>query len=245
MTASGKILADNLEGIEIQDEDVIRPINKPLMERAGFCVLKGNLFDAAIMKTSVISESFRKKFLENKGREGILEGRAIVFEGSEDYHNRVNDKDLKMDENSILVIRGAGPIGWPGSAEVVNMQPSDDLIKQGIEELPCIGDGRQSGTSGSPSILNAAPESAVGGGLAWLKTGDIIRIDLNKFTADMLVDAEEIEKRKAQGVPEYPDSQTPWQEIYRNGVSQIDKGAVLEDAVKFQDVKKDLPRNNH
>ncbi len=245
MTASGKILADNLEGIEIQDEDVIRPINKPLMERAGFCVLKGNLFDAAIMKTSVISESFRKKFLENKGREGILEGRAIVFEGSEDYHNRVNDKDLKMDENSILVIRGAGPIGWPGSAEVVNMQPSDDLIKQGIEELPCIGDGRQSGTSGSPSILNAAPESAVGGGLAWLKTGDIIRIDLNKFTADMLVDEEEIEKRKAQGVPDYPDSQTPWQEIYRNGVSQIDKGAVLEDAVKFQDVKKDLPRNNH
>ena len=245
MTASGKTLADNLEGIEIQDEDVIRPINKPLMERAGFCVLKGNLFDAAIMKTSVISESFRKKFLENKGREGILEGRAIVFEGSEDYHNRVNDKDLKMDENSILVIRGAGPIGWPGSAEVVNMQPSDDLIKQGIEELPCIGDGRQSGTSGSPSILNAAPESAVGGGLAWLKTGDIIRIDLNKFTADMLVDEEEIEKRKAQGVPEYPDSQTPWQEIYRNGVSQIDKGAVLEDAVKFQDVKKDLPRNNH
>ena len=245
MTASGKILSDNLEGIEIQDEDVIRPINKPLMERAGFCVLKGNLFDAAIMKTSVISESFRKKFLENKGREGILEGRAIVFEGSEDYHNRVNDKDLKMDENSILVIRGAGPIGWPGSAEVVNMQPSDDLIKQGIEELPCIGDGRQSGTSGSPSILNAAPESAVGGGLAWLKTGDIIRIDLNKFTADMLVDEEEIEKRKAQGVPEYPDSQTPWQEIYRNGVSQIDKGAVLEDAVKFQDVKKDLPRNNH
>ena len=245
MTASGKTLANNLEGIEIQDEDVIRPINKPLMERAGFCVLKGNLFDAAIMKTSVISESFRKKFLENKGREGILEGRAIVFEGSEDYHNRVNDKDLKMDENSILVIRGAGPIGWPGSAEVVNMQPSDDLIKQGIEELPCIGDGRQSGTSGSPSILNAAPESAVGGGLAWLKTGDIIRIDLNKFTADMLVDEEEIEKRKAQGVPEYPDSQTPWQEIYRNGVSQIDKGAVLEDAVKFQDVKKDLPRNNH
>ena len=245
MTASGKILADNLEGIEIQDEDVIRPINKPLMERAGFCVLKGNLFDAAIMKTSVISESFRKKFLENKGREGILEGRAIVFEGSEDYHNRVNDKDLKMDENSILVIRGAGPIGWPGSAEVVNMQPSDDLIKQGIEELPCIGDGRQSGTSGSPSILNAAPESAVGGGLAWLKTGDIIRIDLNKFTADMLVNEEEIEKRRAQGVPEYPDSQTPWQEIYRNGVSQIDKGAVLEDAVKFQDVKKDLPRNNH
>ena len=148
-------------------------------------------------------------------------------------------------KNSILVIRGAGPIGWPGSAEVVNMQPSDELIKKGIKELPCIGDGRQSGTSGSPSILNASPESAVGGGLAWLKTGDVIRIDLNKCTADMLVDSAEIEKRKKEGVPHYPESQTPWQEIYRNNVSQIDKGAVMEDAVKFQDVKKDLPRNNH
>ena len=150
-----------------------------------------------------------------------------------------------MNKNSILVIRGAGPIGWPGSAEVVNMQPSDDLIKKGIQELPCIGDGRQSGTSGSPSILNASPESAVGGGLAWLRTGDIIKIDLNKYTADMLVSEEEIGKRKLEGIPEFPNSQTPWQEIYRNNVGQIDKGAVLEDAVKYQDVKKDLPRNNH
>ena len=244
-TASGKTLAENLEGIEIKDHDVITPYTKPLMERAGFVVLKGNLFDAAIMKTSVISNSFKEQFLSKPGKEGILEGRAIVFEGSEDYHHRVNDKSLEMDENSILVIRGAGPIGWPGSAEVVNMQPSDELIKKGIKELPCIGDGRQSGTSGSPSILNASPESAVGGGLAWLKTGDVIRIDLNKCSADMLVDSAEIEKRKKEGVPHYPASQTPWQEIYRNNVSQIDKGAVMEDAVKFQDVKKDLPRNNH
>ena len=245
LTASGKILAENLKGLEIKDHDVITPYNKPLMERAGFVVLKGNLFDTAIMKTSVISDSFKKQFLSKPGKEGILEGRAIVFEGSEDYHERVNDKSLKMDENSILVIRGAGPIGWPGSAEVVNMQPSDELIKKGIKELPCIGDGRQSGTSGSPSILHASPESAVGGGLAWLKTGDIIRIDLNKCSADMLLDSEEIEKRKKAEVPNYPESQTPWQEIYRNNVSQIDKGAVMEDAVKFQDVKKDLPRNNH
>jgi len=245
LTASGKTLADNLKGIEIKDHDVITPFNKPLMERAGFIVLKGNLFDAAIMKTSVISDNFRSKFLSKPGKEGILEGKAIVFEGSEDYHNRVNDKNLNMNENSILVIRGAGPVGWPGSAEVVNMQPSDDLIKKGIKELPCIGDGRQSGTSAAPSILNASPESAVGGGLAWLKTGDMIKIDLNNYTADMLIDEEEIEKRKLDGVPPYPESQTPWQEIYRKNVGQIDKGAVLEDSVKFQGIKKDLPRNNH
>ena len=245
LTASGKTLSENLKGIQIKDHDVITTFNKPLKDRAGFIVLKGNLFDAAIMKTSVISKSFREKFLSRAGKEGILEGRAIVFEGSEDYHNRVNDKNLKMDENSILVIRGAGPVGWPGSAEVVNMQPSDELIKKGVLELPCIGDGRQSGTSGSPSILNASPESAVGGGLAWLKTGDTIKIDLNEQTANMLVDDKEIEKRKNQGIPKYPDSQTPWQEIYRNGVGQINKGAVLEDATKFQNIKKNLPRNNH
>jgi xylonate dehydratase len=245
ITATGKTLSENLKGLKIKDKDVITPYNKPLMERAGFIVLKGNLFDTAIMKTSVISDGFRDKFLSKPGKEGVLEGRAIVFEGSEDYHHRVNDKSLNMDENSILVIRGAGPVGWPGSAEVVNMQPSDDLIKKGIQELPCIGDGRQSGTSGSPSILNASPESAVGGGLAWLRTGDIIKIDLNKFTADMIVSKEEIEKRKLEGIPEFPKSQTPWQELYRNNVGQIDKGAVLEDAVKFQDTKKYLPRNNH
>jgi len=245
MTVTGKTLAENLFGIEIKDTNVITPFDKPLMDKAGFMVLKGNLFETAIMKTSVISESFKEKFLSRPGNEGILEGRVIVFEGSEDYHDRVNDKSLNMDGNSILVIRNAGTVGWPGSAEVVNMQPSDDLIKQGVLELPCIGDGRQSGTSGSPSILNASPESAVGGGLAWLRTGDTVRIDLNNQTADMLVDDDELDKRKAEGVPDIPASQTPWEEIYRDHVGQLDKGGVLENAVKYQKVVKDLPRHNH
>tara|TARA_Y100001970_G_scaffold106244_4_gene133129 strand:- start:3188 stop:4984 length:1797 start_codon:yes stop_codon:yes gene_type:complete len=245
LTVTGKTLAENLEGVVIKDTDVITPFDKPLMDQAGFMVLKGNLFDAAIMKTSVISDTFKEKFLSRPGSEGILEGRVIVFEGSEDYHDRVNDKSLEMDENSILVIRNAGTVGWPGSAEVVNMQPSDDLIKQGVLELPCIGDGRQSGTSGSPSILNASPESAVGGGLAWLRTGDIVRIDLNNQTADMLVDNEELDRRKTEGLPDIPASQTPWEEIYRDHVGQLDKGGVLENAVKYQKVVKDLPRHNH
>ena len=245
MTASGKELSECLKDRKIKDQDVITPFNKPLKERAGFIVLKGNLFESAIMKTSVISEKFKENFLSRPGQEGVLEGRAIVFEGSEDYHDRVNDESLKMDENSILVIRGAGPVGWPGSAEVVNMQPSDKLIKQGVIELPCIGDGRQSGTSGSPSILNASPESAVGGGLAWLRTGDTIRIDLNKFTADMIVDDQEIEQRKKNGPPKYPDHQTPWQEIYRDHVGHMSDGGVLENAVSYQKVKKSIPRDNH
>jgi xylonate dehydratase len=245
LTVSGKKLSKALEGIKSKDERVITSFQKPLMERAGFIVLKGNLFDSAIMKTSVISQSFKENFLSRPGAEGVLEGRAIVFEGSEDYHDRVNDQSLNMDENCILVIRGAGTVGWPGSAEVVNMQPSDELIKRGVKELPCIGDGRQSGTSGSPSILNASPESAVGGGLAWLKTGDIIKIDLNKHTADMLVDDEELNERKKLGPPEMPESQTPWQEIYRNYVGQLAQGGVLENAVKYQKVRRSLPRDNH
>ena len=245
ITVSGKKMSSCLDGHKIKDKDVITEFNNPLKNRAGFIVLKGNLFESAIMKTSVISDEFRKKFLSRPGREGILEGIAIVFEGSEDYHDRVNDESLNMDEDSILVIRGAGPIGWPGSAEVVNMQPSDKLIKQGITELPCIGDGRQSGTSGSPSILNASPESAVGGGLAWLKTGDTIQIDLNNFTANMLVDQDEIENRKKDGPPKYPEHQTPWQEIYRNHVGHMSDGGVLENAVAYQKVKNSLPRDNH
>ena len=245
ITVSGKKLSSCLDGHIIKDKDVITEFKNPLKQRAGFIVLKGNLFESAIMKTSVISDEFRKKFLSKPGKEGVLEGRAIVFEGSEDYHDRVNDESLNMDENCILVIRGAGPIGWPGSAEVVNMQPSDKLIKQGITELPCIGDGRQSGTSGSPSILNASPESAIGGGLAWLKTGDTIQIDLNKFTANMLVDQDEIENRKKDGPPKYPENQTPWQEIYRNHVGHMSDGGVLENAVNYQKVKKSLPRDNH
>ena len=245
ITVSGKKLSSCLDGHKIKDKDVITEFKNPLKQRAGFIVLKGNLFESAIMKTSVISDEFRKKFLSKPGKEGVLEGRAIVFEGSEDYHDRVNDESLNMDENCILVIRGAGPIGWPGSAEVVNMQPSDKLIKQGITELPCIGDGRQSGTSGSPSILNASPESAIGGGLAWLKTGDTIQIDLNKFSANMLVDQDEIENRKKDGPPKYPENQTPWQEIYRNHVGHMSDGGVLENAVNYQKVKKSLPRDNH
>ncbi|MDC0969047.1 dihydroxy-acid dehydratase family protein [Alphaproteobacteria bacterium] len=245
LTVTGKKMAENLKGIKITDEKVITPFNKPMKQKAGFVVLKGNLFDAAIMKTSVISNSFKDKFLNRPGKKGILEGKAIVFDGSEDYHDRINDESLKMDENSILVMRGAGPVGWPGAAEVVNMQPSDKLIKQGITELPCIGDGRQSGTSGSPSILNASPESATGGGLAWLRTGDKIVIDLNKCTANMIVSEEEIEERKKDGVPRYPESQTPWQEIQRNYVGDLSGGGVLENAVKYQKVKNSLPRDNH
>jgi len=245
LTVTGKRMSDNLKGITIKDEKVITPFNKPMKQKAGFVVLKGNLFDAAIMKTSVISKSFKDKFLSRPGKEGILEGNVIVFEGSEDYHDRLNDKSLNMKENSILVIRGAGPVGWPGSAEVVNMQPSDDLIKQGITELPCIGDGRQSGTSGSPSILNASPESATGGGLAWLRTGDKVVIDLNNCTANMIVSDSEIEERKKDGVPVYPKSQTPWQEIQRNYVGELSGGGVLENAVKYQKVKNSLPRDNH
>ena len=245
MTVTGKKMSENLKGIKIKDEKVITPFKKPMKQKAGFIVLKGNLFDSAIMKTSVISKQFKDKFLSRPGKEGVLEGKVIVFEGSEDYHDRLNDKSLNMDENSVLVIRGAGPVGWPGSAEVVNMQPSDELIKQGITELPCIGDGRQSGTSGSPSILNASPESATGGGLAWLRTGDTVVIDLNNYTANMLVSDEEIELRKKDGVPPYPESQTPWQEIQRNLVGELADGAVLENAVKFQKVRKKLPRDNH
>ena len=245
MTVTGKKMSENLKGIKIKDEKVITPFKKPMKQKAGFIVLKGNLFDSAIMKTSVISKQFKDKFLSRPGKEGVLEGKVIVFEGSEDYHDRLNDKSLNMDENSILVIRGAGPVGWPGSAEVVNMQPSDELIKKGITELPCIGDGRQSGTSGSPSILNASPESATGGGLAWLRTGDTVVIDLNNYTANMLVSDEEIELRKKDGVPPYPESQTPWQEIQRNLVGELADGAVLENAVKFQKVRKKLPRDNH
>jgi len=245
ITVSGKNMSTCLSGHKIKDKDVITEFKNPLKTRAGFIVLKGNLFDTAIMKTSVISDEFKEKFLSKPGKEGILEGIAIVFEGSEDYHDRVNDESLNMNENSILVIRGAGPIGWPGSAEVVNMQPSDKLIKQGITELPCIGDGRQSGTSGSPSILNASPESAIGGGLAWLKTGDTIQIDLNNFTANMLVAPDEIENRKKDGPPKYPEHQTPWQEIYRNHVGHMSDGGVLENAVVYQKVKNSLPRDNH
>jgi xylonate dehydratase len=201
LTVTGKTVAENIAGREAKDREVIYPYGAPLREKAGFVVLSGNLFDHALMKTSVISDEFRRRFLMTPGEEGVFTGRAVVFDGSEDYHARINDPKLDIDERTILVIRGAGPIGWPGSAEVVNMQPPDALLKKGITSLPTIGDGRQSGTADSPSILNASPESAAGGGLAWVRTGDRIRIDLNARRCDMLVDDEELSRRKTEGIP--------------------------------------------
>ena len=245
LSASGQIMGDALRGKASRDCDVIRPFSQPLRPEAGFRVLSGNLFDSAIMKTSVISKAFREKFLRRKGYENILRGPVAVFEGSEDYHARINDPQLRIGENSILVIRGAGPVGWPGSAEVVNMQPPDALIKKGVHELPCIGDGRQSGTSGSPSILNASPESAVGGGLALLRTGDEIEIDLNRGTANILIDESELEMRRQNLRLAIPPHQTPWQQIYREQVGQLDSGAVLEPAVRYTDLRRIIPRDNH
>jgi dihydroxy-acid dehydratase len=245
-TVTGRALAENVAGRGSTDREMITTYGAPLQERAGFLVLSGNLFDFAIIKTSVISDEFRERYLSESGQEGVFEGRAVVFDGSDDYHHRINDPDLGIDERTILAIRGAGPLGWPGSAEVVNMQPPDALLKRGINALPTIGDGRQSGTSDSPSILHAAPESAAGGGLAWLRTGDVIRIDLDACRCDMLVSDEEIERRKKEeGVPPVPESHTPWQELYRASVGQLDGGGVLEAALKYRDIASKTPRHNH
>jgi dihydroxyacid dehydratase/phosphogluconate dehydratase len=245
MTVTGKNMADNLQGRESHDREVICRFAEPLRERAGFLVLRGNLFNFAIMKTSVISDSFRQRYLSEPGSEGIFECNAVVFDGSDDYHARINDPALGIDENTILVIRGAGPVGWPGSAEVVNMQPPDALLRRGVSTLPTLGDGRQSGTSDSPSILNASPESAVGGGLAYLCSGDKIRIDLNTGSCNMLIDDAELARRKSEGLPPIPPSQTPWQEIYRDTVGQLESGACMELAVKYRGVADNMPRHNH
>ena len=245
MTVNGKTLGENIAGKESKDKRVIKAYDEPLMEEAGFVVLSGNLFDAAIMKTSVISPWFRETYLERAGDENAFEVRAIVFEGPEDYHARINDAGLNIDENCVLVIRNVGPIGYPGSAEVVNMQPPDALIKAGIRELPTIGDGRQSGTSGSPSILNAAPEAATGSGLAILQTGDTVRVDLNQCSIDMLVDSDELATRRAAYQPPELPNHTPWQEIYRSTVSQLDSGGVIELATKYHDVRQHIPRHSH
>ncbi len=242
LTCTGRTQAENLEGCEATDREVIFPYSSPLKESAGFLVLSGNLFDFAIMKTSVISDDFRTRYLSH---DGAFEARAIVFDGSDDYHHRINDPELQIDENCILVIRGSGPLGWPGSAEVVNMQPPDALLQRGIQSLPTLGDGRQSGTSDSPSILNASPESAAGGGLSWLRTGDTIRIDLNAGTCDAVVDDEEIARRKAEAPPPVPASNTPWEELYREKTGQLSTGAVLEFAVKFRGTSAKTPRHNH
>ena len=249
-TINGRTVAENVARTRSTSEAVIRRYDKPLLHRAGFKVLRGNLFNSAIMKTSVISDEFRKRYLSDPKDPDAFEGRAVVFDGPEDYHRRIDDPALGIDAHSVLFMRGAGPIAYPGSAEVVNMQPPAALIKSGATSLPCLGDGRQSGTSGSPSILNASPEAADGGGLALLRTGDRVRIDLNKGTADMLVSADELARRsaalKAEGGYRYPASQTPWQEIQRGMVDQLADGMVLEPAVKFQRVaQKFIPRDNH
>ena len=250
LTINGKTVAENVARAQVTNTAVVRPYKQPLKLQAGFKVLHGNLFDSAIMKTSVISDDFRRRYLSDPKDPNAFEGRAVVFDGPEDYHRRIDDPALVIDERTILFMRGAGPIGYPGSAEVVNMQPPAALIKRGITELPCIGDGRQSGTSGSPSILNASPEAAIGGGLALLKTGDRVRIDLNKGTADMLVAPAELTERttalKKNGGYHYPPSQTPWQEIQRAMLDQLGGGMVLEPAVRYQRVaQKSVPRDNH
>jgi dihydroxy-acid dehydratase len=250
MTINGKTVAENGGRAKAYNANVVRPYDKPLKAQAGFKVLHGNLFDSAIMKTSVISDEFRKRYLANPKDPNAFEGCAVVFDGPEDYHHRIEDPALGIDEHSILVMRGTGPIGYPGSAEVVNMQPPAALIKKGVTSLACVGDGRQSGTSGTPSILNASPEAADGGGLALLKTGDRVRIDLNKGTADMLIPPAELAERatalKKSGGYKYPESQTPWQEIQRAMVDQLGSGMVLEPAVKYQRVaQKFVPRDNH
>jgi dihydroxy-acid dehydratase len=250
LTINGKTVAENVARAKATDAKVIWPYDKPMKAQAGFKVLRGNLFDSAIMKTSVISAEFRQRYLSNPKDPNAFEGRAVVFDGPEDYHARIDDPALGIDEHTILFMRGVGPIGYPGSAEVVNMQPPAALFKKGVTALACVGDGRQSGTSGSPSILNASPEAAIGGGLALLQTGDRVRIDLNKGTADMLISAEELAARREalqkSGGYHYPPSQTPWQEIQRAIVEQLAAGMVLQPAVKYQRVaQKFVPRDNH
>lgn len=250
ITANGKTMGENCRDAEVVDTDVIRSFETALKPAAGFKVLQGNLFDAAIMKTSVISQEFRDQYLSNPDDPDAFEGRAIVFDGPEDYHERIDDPSLNIDANCLLFMRGAGPIGYPGAAEVVNMRAPDYLLKQGVKELPCIGDGRQSGTSGSPSILNASPEAAALGGLALVQMNDRVRIDLKKGKADILIDDAELASRRAKlekdGFP-IPESQTPWQELQRRDVDQLAQGMVLKSAVKYQRIaqSKGVPRDNH
>ncbi|HEY6177972.1 MAG TPA: IlvD/Edd family dehydratase [Kofleriaceae bacterium] len=250
-TVTGRTLGENCRDAPRPDGDVIRSFDAPLVKDAGFVVLSGNLFDSALMKTSVISREFRERYLSNPDDPMAFAGRAVVFEGPEDYHHRIDDPALGIDEHSILVIRGTGPIGYPGGAEVVNMQPPAALIKRGIKSLPCIGDGRQSGTSATPSILNASPEAAAGGNLAVLETGDRVRIDLAKGEANILISPEELAARRARlaarGGFAYPENQTPWQELYRNTVGQHATGACLELAIRYRDIaaRFGIPRDSH
>jgi dihydroxy-acid dehydratase len=245
LSASGRTLAENIADAPLPDGTVIHTIENPVRTQAGFMVLSGNLFDAALIKTSVISPDFRSKYLSRPGSENAFEGRAVVFEGPEDYHHRINDPALEIDENSILVIRGCGTLGFPGSGEVVNMQPPDRLLRAGIKELPTLGDGRQSGTSASPSILNASPEAVAGGGLGKLHTGDRIRIDLNARRVDALVPEAEWRSRAESSSMAIPENATPWQRLYRNHVGQLHTGACLDFACSFKNVCERVPRHNH
>ena len=251
LTANGRTLGENCAAAVIRDEAVIRPFSRPMAQKAGFLILHGNLFDSAVMKTSVISKEFRDRYLSNPKDPEAFEGRAIVFDGPEDYHAHIDDSALDIDAQCVLFMRGAGPIGYPGAAEVVNMRAPVHLIEQNVHVLPCIGDGRQSGTSGSPSILNASPEAAVGGGLAILKTGDRVRVDLRKGEVNVLLPDAELQKRRealqAAGGYSYPASQTPWQEIQRGVVGQLDSGSILEPAAKYQRIARTqgIPRHNH
>ncbi len=246
LTVNGEPIGGNCGDRRTLDRDVIRPVDDPLKEEAGFLNLKGSLFESAIMKTSVISDEFRRRYLENPDDPMAFEGPAFVFDGPEDYHARIDDENSGIDETAILVMRGAGPVGYPGGAEVVNMRAPAHLLKRGVTALPCIGDGRQSGTSGSPSILNAAPEAPLGGGLALLRTGDRVRIDLKARTADILVPDAELEARRAAWTPEIPESQSPWQEIFRDRVEGFDRGMTLKGAHEYRDIARThTPRNNH
>lgn len=250
LCVNGRSMGENYGEWRSKNQDVIRPVSSPLLGAAGFINLKGNLFDSAIMKTSVISQDFRARYLSNPDDPEAFEGTAVVFDGPEDYHARIDDPAEKIDANSILVMRGVGPKGYPGGAEVVNMRPPAYLLKQGVEALPCIGDGRQSGTSGSPSILNASPEAADGGGLALLKTGDLVRIDLKNCSANILVTAKELAERRAVfeqngGYPS-PESQSPWQQYFREMVQPFDRGMTLRDADKYRNIAaRTMPRDNH
>ena len=249
LTVNGASMGDNCSDRRSENQDVIKPVSAPIKAQAGFINLSGNLFDSAIMKTSVISDNFRQSYLSNPEDQDAFEGRAIVFDGPEEFHHRIDDPAENIDETCILFMRGTGPIGYPGGAEVVNMRPPAYLLKKGVEALPCIGDGRQSGTSGSPSILNASPEAAAGGGLALLKTGDRVRIDLKKCTADMLVPLDELAERarafEAEGYP-YPENHSPWQELFREKVGRFDEGMILKDADNYRDIaRKYVPRDNH
>jgi len=245
LTVTNRSLAENVAAAQAPDGTVIRSVTSPLRTRAGFLVLSGNLFEAALLKTSVISEDFRRRYLSTPGDENAFECRAVVFDGPEDYHARLNDPALAIDERTVLVIRGCGTLGFPGSGEVVNMQPPDALLRSGVRELPTMGDGRQSGTSASPSILNASPEAFAGGGLARLRTGDRVRVDLNARRVTALVPGPEWEARDTAAWDAAPASATPWQQLYRDHVGQLHTGGCLEFACGYRAVCGTVPRHNH